>query len=486
MILARLKNLPLGMRLALACTVAELCLLAILVLAAAGVLEDRLLRQTSLRANDVAELLIASLTDPLVRRDFGQLEEIAKAAQDKEYIDYVLVSDLTGRTLALAGWPTDRPTPIPQTELDTTLARHLPRIDIRRPVLIAGHTYGHLQFGISTQPFIQAKTDLIRQLAILGGVVIAMSIGLFALVGHLLTQSLGALTESVERLAEGDLDIRLPGLSHDEVGRLEQAFNRMADSLRERLTQLQGNERQLNALVDKLSQSNLELERFAYIASHDLQEPLRTVVNYTQLLQRRLGGRLDGDLRDYLGFVVSGATRMHELVRDLLAYSRADATVSAPQSVDMAEVMNSVRETLSATIAESAARLTVGGMPTVIGQKMQLYELMQNLVGNAIKFHRPNSGSEVIVSAESTEDGWRFAVSDNGIGIPPQHRIHIFEIFRRLHSSDTYAGTGIGLAVCKRIVERHGGRIWVESEVGAGTTFFFTLPRSAERSANSI
>ncbi|HEV3190543.1 MAG TPA: ATP-binding protein [Polyangiaceae bacterium] len=226
----------------------------------------------------------------------------------------------------------------------------------------------------------------------------------------------------------------------------------------------------------ELARSNRDLEQFAYVASHDLQEPLRMVTLHLQLLERRCADRLDDEMRAHTGKAVAGARRMRALIKDLLAYSRVAGAGTLPnESVDCSPVFEEAVANLAAAIQESNASVTCGRLPTVHGDRGQLVELLQNLIDNAIKF-RSSHPPKVYVEARNFNGEWRFAVRDNGIGIDPRHHERLFNLFQRLHSSQDYPGTGIGLALCKRIVEHHGGRIWVESLPGEGTTFHFTLP----------
>lgn len=227
----------------------------------------------------------------------------------------------------------------------------------------------------------------------------------------------------------------------------------------------------------ELRRSNEELERFAYVASHDLQEPLRMVGNYVQLLAKRYRGRLDADADDFIGFAVDGAVRMQRLIEDLLAYSRVSTRGSEFEAVDTGAVLANTLATLALAIEDAGVQITSDTLPVVSGDKGQLGHVFQNLIGNAVKFRGPSPA--VHISAARQDEFWLFAIRDNGIGIEPQYFDRIFVIFQRLHGRETYPGTGIGLAITKRIIERHGGRIWVESSPGLGTTFFFTLP--AER-----
>jgi PAS domain S-box-containing protein len=224
-----------------------------------------------------------------------------------------------------------------------------------------------------------------------------------------------------------------------------------------------------------LARSNAELQQFAYVASHDLQEPLRMVASYTQLLARRYRGRLDADADEFIAFAVDGAPRRQRLINDLLAYSRVGTQGRPLEPVACDRVLDQVLADLGAAIAESGAVITRDPLPLVRADPLQLGQLFQNLLSNAIKF-RGSAPPRIHVGAAREGDRWRLWVQDSGIGIAPEYAERIFAIFQRLHTQQEYPGTGIGLAICKKIVERHGGRIWVESAPGQGATFYFTLP----------
>jgi light-regulated signal transduction histidine kinase (bacteriophytochrome) len=227
---------------------------------------------------------------------------------------------------------------------------------------------------------------------------------------------------------------------------------------------------------EDLQRANADLEQFAYSASHDLQEPLRQVAIYSQMLERKYAARLDSQASEYLGFCIEGAQRMEMLISDLLAYSQSTRSFdSPPQRVDTNEVLETVKKNLATRIQETGAVISVGDLPVVYGDSVPLMHVFQNLVSNALKY-RGDAPPLVSVSAEKHQGYWRFAVRDNGIGIAEQFHEQIFGIFKRLHPRNEYPGTGIGLAICQKVVERYGGRIWVESEEGHGSTFFFTLP----------
>ncbi len=226
----------------------------------------------------------------------------------------------------------------------------------------------------------------------------------------------------------------------------------------------------------ELARSNSELAQFAYVASHDLQEPLRAVISHCQLLKKRLEGTLDEITADCLNFAVDGAERMKRLINDMLSYSRVGSQGRRFEMTDVALVVEEVLVNLSVAIEESGAKVHYQELPAVMADSRQLPQLFQNLIGNALKY-RADRPPEVHIQAESNQEHWLFTVRDNGIGISPEHAERIFVIFKRLHTREEYSGTGIGLALCKKIVELHGGRIWVESEEGLGSTFCFTWPK---------
>jgi PAS domain S-box-containing protein len=264
----------------------------------------------------------------------------------------------------------------------------------------------------------------------------------------------------------------------DGGGRVLRWFGTCTD-----IEDLKRSEEALRKITADLARSNADLEQFAYIASHDLQEPLRMVASFTQLLGQRYKGKLDADADEFIGFAVDGAHRMQALVNDLLSYSRVGTRGKELAAVDLEQVLQRVLTNLQIRLEESGGQVTHDPLPTVLGDETQLWQVLQNLVANALKFHGTEP-PQVHVSAREMEGEWQFSVRDNGIGIEPQFAKRIFLVFQRLHSRAEYPGTGLGLAIAKKIIERHDGRIWMESEPGKGSTFYFSLPKKGVTRAN--
>ncbi|HLM42673.1 MAG TPA: ATP-binding protein, partial [Myxococcaceae bacterium] len=279
----------------------------------------------------------------------------------------------------------------------------------------------------------------------------------------------GVCTDITERLA---LEEDARRLVREQAARAE--AERARQHTAELLASLEKAQAELAQRAQELARSNSDLEQFAYVASHDLQEPLRMVASYVQLLSRRYKGKLDADADEFIRYAVDGATRMQALINDLLAYSRVGTRGKEPVPVPLEKCAERALSHLRLALEESGAEVKVESLPWVKGDETQLAQLLQNLVGNAVKF-RGERPPRIRVSATCEEDTVTVTVEDNGIGIEPQYYERIFAIFQRLHGKEEYPGTGIGLSICKKIVERHGGRIWVESTRGQGSTFRFTL-----------
>lgn len=303
----------------------------------------------------------------------------------------------------------------------------------------------------STQSFRAASTDNQPLTILLGGIVIdALLILLFLSISRTSQKALGYADSMTRQLKANEIE-------------------------------LERNQAHLAQRAKQLETSNAELEQFAYVASHDLQEPLRKVSSFCSILAEEYGDRLDDDGKTYIAYAVDGAARMKTLIQDLLAFSRVETKEKRCTEVDLARSFQEALSRLDSAIEESDAQVTTDPLPIVLADASQLTQLLQNLIGNAIKY-RGHSSPVVHLGAESKGDEWVFSLRDNGIGISPQYHDRIFGIFKRLHGREKYSGTGIGLAICKRIVERFDGRIWIQSEIDEGCTVCFTLPNATEQS----
>jgi signal transduction histidine kinase len=344
--------------------------------------------------------------------------------------------------------------------------------------------------GIPLQVAYAAANHMLVQNLIFLGIVSALALGAAWTGGDIfILRQVRGLVGAARKMRQGDLTAR-SGVDYGpgEIGQLSQSFDEMAATLEERVSDLQRAQEELRSLNEELEErvidrtlelkrSNEDLEQFAYVASHDLQEPLRMINNYLQLLRQRYQDQLDASALDFIGFALDGSKRMHQLIHDLLTYSRVGTHGKEFVPTDCEAVLADALANLSLTLEESGAEVTHDPLPTVEGDIVQLTQLFQNLLSNAVKF-RGDAPPKVHIGVERQGADWEFTVRDNGIGIAEQDFDRVFIVFQRLHSREKYPGTGIGLAVCKKIVERHGGRIRVESKLGKGTVFHFTIPSS--------
>lgn len=308
-------------------------------------------------------------------------------------------------------------------------------------------------------------------------IVLTFSLIMMLRISRHIEQPVQHVLRGVQRLKLGDYNYQIDYTSMKfapvELLQLCEAFNQMSLNIKD-------NEHELKLQKEDLARSNAELEQFAYVASHDLQEPLRMVASYVQLLAKRYKGKLDQDADDFIHYAVDGSQRMQNLINDLLAFSRVTSKGKELKSVDLEVVLHHVQANLQTAIQESEALVTHDPLPTLQSDPTQMAQLLQNLIGNAIKFCDANRTPIIHIGVKKQDEGWLFSVRDNGIGFDPKYRDRIFLIFQRLHNKTKYPGTGIGLSICKKIVEQHGGKIWVESEEGQSTTFHFTLPDRGE------
>jgi signal transduction histidine kinase len=335
---------------------------------------------------------------------------------------------------------------------------------------------------------VNATSNVLVALLIIAALVVAVA-GVITLVSldRTLIRPLAGLVSQVRQVASGDYRHHIeesgpPEFRQlaDDIDRMRQKIARELDEVREARERIEWVNSQLQKQAEELTRSNRDLEQFAYVASHDLQEPLRKVASFCQLLQRRYAGQLDERADQYISFAVDGAQRMQRLINDLLAFSRIGRLTTGFTEVDLNKVMGDVAGQTDAARQYTDAELTWDTLPVIRGEEPLLTNLLANLVSNSIKFRRPDVPPKVHVSARLVDDEWEITCQDNGIGIEPEFADKIFVIFQRLHSKDAYPGTGIGLAIAKKIVEYHGGRIWVDLEAEQGTVIRFTLPVLAE------
>lgn len=286
------------------------------------------------------------------------------------------------------------------------------------------------------------------------------------------------LTTATKKISEGDLNLHIEKSSNDEIGDLTDSFNAMTAELKRKQDELvKSNEYIKEQAEELLERYNSDLEQFAYVTTHDLIEPLRMITSYVQLLQRRYSSNFDDNASEYMRYVTEGVERMHAIINDLFEYSHIRTNVKDFEPVPLLEVFEHVMDKLEKEIDESDAQITCAELPRVKGMPSNLTQLFQNLVANAIKFKHPDRRPEIFVDVEDRGREWLFTVKDNGIGFDEAYSDKIFEIFKRLNKRDEYPGSGMGLAICKNIVERHGGKIWADSVPNQGTTFFFTLKK---------
>lgn len=308
-----------------------------------------------------------------------------------------------------------------------------------------------------------------------------------------IAEPLDALAADARAVSEGDLHHPVRTAGPGEIADLADAVERMRLGLVAQVQAVEAQRAEIAEAHDRLAdqteelrRSNRDLEQFAYVASHDLQEPLRKVASFTQLLQKRYGGQMDERADQYIAFAVDGAKRMQQLIQDLLGFSRVGRLGGELADVPLDEALASALGNLDNLVEETGAVVTHDGLPVVRGERPLLVQLLQNLVGNAIKFRDPDRTPQVRITARRVGDSWELECRDNGIGIDPQYAERVFVIFQRLHPKDVYKGTGIGLALCKKIVEYHGGRIWLGDADGPGTSIRWTLPAVADPAPEQI
>lgn len=443
---------------------------------------DRVLYQVSALARSSQPYVIVD--------DVAGLSEIVDAFSGDKTIRYVIVTDAAGKVLS----DSDRSQSGMLLDSKSQKVLHGPTqaqvffespvtVQAAAPITAAGRTLGWAFLGVDRTrdqehlAYVTRSGVLYILCAVLIGAIFAIALG------NTITRPLRSLLLGAKRLSQDRLDVPVPVSTKNEVGVVTRAFNaamerlaRQRHDLQNEIVERQRAEealRQANAL---LARSNRDLEQFAYAASHDLQEPLRSIKNFTSLLERRYRNKLGEDANEFIGYIVEGASRMETLIRDLLAYSRAVQSTSEHSSIDCNEALQTALSNLRGAIDSSGAKIDCGELPHIMANHVEIVRLFQNLVGNAVKY-RSERPPEINIAASKNDREWMFEVADNGIGIPEREQERIFSVFHRLHGKEL-PGSGIGLATCVKIVEHHGGRIWVDSQLGVGSTFKFTIRAS--------
>ncbi len=311
-------------------------------------------------------------------------------------------------------------------------------------------------------------------------IIIILAIAVCIIVAIMVTnrtiQPIISLTQASKKISEGNFNLEIEKTSGDEIGQLTDSFNIMAKELSKKQEELVSTNKLIKQQADELlARYNSDLEQFAYVTTHDLIEPLRMITSYTQLLQRRYGNNLETDGKEYMGYVIEGVQRMHNIINDLFEYSHIRTNEKDFETVDLREALNDVLKKLQNEITASGAQVICGKLPVVKAVKSNMVQVFQNLIGNAIKFKHSEREMIIHINAEERGKEWVISVQDNGIGFDPKYSDKVFEIFKRLNKRNQFSGSGMGLAICKNIIERHGGKIWVEPKIEEGCTFYFSI-----------
>lgn len=462
----RFTDLPIDRKISWSILITSFSALAICAVALVGHEVATFRREAINEHAALVEIVAANSVGALAFGDFEAADRILATLKDRPSIVEARLFDQDGRPFAsfVRGTPSIVAPDLPPTP-KVTASRH--RLTITRPVAYEADTIGTIVVESNLSAL---YSRLWRYAAIAGTIVIVLIPFVFALSSYLKR----VISNPIRRLARvassiathQDYSIRTEAVADDEVGQLTRAFNHMLNTIELR-------DRMLVHQASELARSNKELEQFAYISSHDLQEPLRKITTLSEMLRERFGNTGDPDMNRVVASICSSSARMRALIIDLLTYSRVTRKGLDTAQLDLNDIVSDVLSDLESRPPD--ATITVDPLPKIEANTFQIRQLFQNLIANALKF-RGNERPRVRITAKTNGAMWTFGVQDNGIGIDPKYTEQIFDVFQRLHTRDAYPGTGIGLAICRKIVEQNGGRIWVESEPGRGSTFYFTWP----------
>ncbi len=448
-------------------------------------------RQTE-QANALTHSLATSSCVWLASHDIAGLQEIIDAQRRYPELVYAMITNENGKVLAHTDMKKIglRALGMPDEKKHTVLNSSSSLVDVASPVMLNDRFIGWVRLGTGQADAAIKMRAIMRNGILYALVAIIVGSILAWLLGRQITGRIYAIKKTIDTVNSGEKSCRTGLAGLDEISVLSGEFDRMLDNLDRREEALKRAEQELKTINENLEnmvaertrdleRSNTELEGFAYVISHDLQEPLRKIGSYLDLLKEEYEGHLNEEALSYIGSAVDGAYRMKDMIGDLLALSRVGTRPDPFKEVDSGKAVELAVRDLEIAVGESGAKISWNSLPTVHADPGQLNQLLSNLIGNAIKY-RGDVSPEITVSAVRDNTGWRFCVKDNGIGFDMKFADRIFQIFQRLHTRREYPGTGIGLALCKKIVERHGGRIWVLTEPGKGSEFFFTLPAAPQ------
>jgi len=436
--------------------------------------------------SSLAQMIADNTTAALAFNDPRAATETLAALRARPHLAAACIY-LPDETLFAAYLRPDGHTECPAADRNGEIQRSSGVLTVTRAIVLSGRRLGtlvlHYDLGEIAERMRNYGASVLVVLLVSSLIAFLLSSKLRGVIATPVAHLVRATTSVSET---GDYSTRAEKLSGDELGVLVDRFNEMLAGIEWRETNLRTALRDQKEREEELRRANDDLQQFAYSASHDLQEPIRNVAIYSEIVAERYGDLMDAEGRQFLGFLTEGGRRLSMLISDLLTYTRAGVVESdkARDTADSSAVLQHTLSSLAEAMRESGATVTHDGLPEVTMSEAHLQQVFQNLISNALKYRRDDP-PQIHISAVPDEGAWRFSVRDNGIGIDPQYKEKIFGVFKRLHCDRRYSGTGIGLAICHRVVERYGGRIWVESAPGGGSTFCFTVPEAGERSRST-